>query len=158
MGDSLFGKLRGILSRQKTSDISTTIVTSDPAASLSRIGLAARDTVPTPEVPSHDQHASVPDVQLAEASPAAAPVGIQFFAEVPMQQCADEIVNVSRRASNCLAAVSHAINENTWSVSVTLEMAPVPQRIHEIESTMQLWSEKLGGTSKGWGLTQNHAA
>ena len=38
------------------------------------------------------------------ASASIKPVGVQFFAEVPLQQSAEEIVNVSRRASNCIDA------------------------------------------------------
>lgn len=163
MGSSLFGKLKAMMSRQKTSEISGASVPSDVNSNLSRIGLAAKTSASAPasehEVTSPGPAA--PDVQLnqqAVGNQSVAAVGVQFFAEVPHQQCAEEIVTVSKRASNCTDAVAHPAGGDLWNVVITLNMPPVPQDIHTVESTLQAWTEKLGGSSKGWGLSQNQAA
>ena len=156
MGESFFGKLRDVLSREKTSDIDGTVSIAASPANLARIGLATGNPVPA-AMP--DDHTLTPEVPLPAASPAPssadiAPVGIQFFAEVPTQESANEIVSVSQSAENCLTAVAQPSADNIWSVAVTLCMAPVPQEIHTIETVFQSWAQKLGGTSKGWGLNQ----
>ena len=160
MGESLFGKLRDVLSREKTSDIAIPVSVTNSPANLARIGLASR----APET------AMLPTQGVAVPNPAAtgmmpgqpsgfvAPVGIQFFAEVPSQEGAAEIVSTSQSAHNCLAAEAQPVGDGFWTVAVTLCMAPVPQEIHAIETVLQLWAHKLGGTSKGWGLSQNQAA
>ena len=165
MGSSLFGKLKGMLSSQKTSDISRTAPSTSTISDLSRIGLATKSTASPMENSSVDStpavNMSAPDVVLSQQTNTSfntSPVGVQFFAEVPHQQCAEEIVNVSKRANNCLSAVAQPIGGDLWSVSITLNMTPVPQDIHTVESTLQAWTEKLGGSSKGWGLSQNQAA
>ena len=160
MGESLFGKLRDVMSREKTSDIDTSVSVASPTASLARIGLATGNPAgtispnqgfATPELP-------VPGAQPAPPSSAIAPVGIQFFAEVPSQQCANEIVSVSQVAQNCLSAEAQPAGDNIWTVAITLCMTPVPQEIHAIETVFQTWAQKLGGASKGWGLSQHQAA
>lgn len=160
MGESLFGKLRDVMSREKTSDIDGAVSAASPSASLARIGLATGN--PTGTVSSNHgstmPELSVPGVQPAPPASAIAPVGIQFFAEVPSQQCANEIVTISQVAQNCLSAEAQPAGDDLWTVAVTLCMTPVPQEIHAIETVFQTWAQKLGGASKGWGLSQNQAA
>ena len=160
MGESLFGKLRDVMSREKTSDIDGPVSVANSTASLARIGLATGN--PAATVSSNQGSVmpglSVPAAQPAPPSSAIAPVGIQFFAEVPSQQCANEIVSLSQVAQNCLSAEAQPIGDNLWTVAVTLCMTPVPQEIHAIETVFQTWAQKLGGASKGWGLSQNQAA
>jgi len=160
MGESLFGKLRDVMSREKTSDIDGPVSVANSTASLARIGLATG--TPTGTELSNQGSAmpglSVPAVQSATPSSAIAPVGIQFFAEVPSQQCANEIVSISQIAQNCLSAEAQPAGDDLWTVAITLCMTPVPQEIHAIETVFQTWAQKLGGASKGWGLSQNQAA
>lgn len=160
MGESLFGKLRDVMSREKTSDIDGAVDTAASQAGLARIGLATGTRAST-AVPSPDL--SVPEMPVAgmeqvPQSPNTAPVGIQFFAEVPTRECADEIVSISQGAQNCLSAEAQPVDDSIWTVAITLCMTPVPQEIHAIETVFQTWAQKLGGTSKGWGLSQNQAA
>jgi hypothetical protein len=178
MGKSLFGQLKGVLSREKKSSIAVPASQPSSSANLSRIGLAG---AATPAAPAGQQDFSgfspAPSVDMGfmagEAMPGTAggqiaggqiaggqivPVGIQFMAEVPLQQSAEEIVNVSRRATNCMDANLMPAADNKWNVIVTLSMQPVPQHIHEVETLMADWAGKLGGISKGWGLAQGHAA
>lgn len=160
MGESLFGKLRDVMSREKTSDIDGAVNVAASPANLARIGLAtgtpASSAIPNPDL-------SVPEMPVAgveQIPPSSdiAPVGIQFFAEVPTRECADEIVSISQGAQNCLSAEAQPAGDSIWTVAVTLCMTPVPQEIHAIETVFQTWAQKLGGTSKGWGLSQNQAA
>ncbi|WP_108882575.1 ribonuclease E inhibitor RraB [Anderseniella sp. Alg231-50] len=160
MGESLFGKLRDVLSREKTSDIVTPVSVTGSPANLARIGLATRSPAGT-ELPGGNLPApGMPTDPLQQAAPSSgvAPVDIQFFAEVPSQQCAEEIVSISQGATNCQSAQAQPISDTVWTVAVTLCMAPVPQEIHAIETVFQTWAQKLGGASKGWGLSQNQAA
>ena len=168
MGKSLFGKLKGVLSRKKTSEISTAAPQPQATANLSRIGLGN----PSPYTPGAAM--DVPDISgfsavlpsgnafpgaPAPAGMANAPaVGVQFFAEIPLQQSAEEIVNVSRRASNCIRATMAPAGNGAWSVAITLNMPPVPQEIHDVETVLAEWTGKLGGSSRGWGLAQGQAA
>lgn len=160
MGESLFGKLRDVLSREKTSDIDTAVNVAASPANLARIGLATS----TPVSPATSNlSAPVPEMPVASMQPEPgstdiAPVGIQFFAEVPTRECADEIVSISQGAQNCLSAEAQPAGDSIWNVAVTLCMMPVPQEIHTIETVFQTWAQELGGTSKGWGLNQNQAA
>ena len=173
MGKSLFGQLKGMLSREKKSTIAAPASQLNSTANLSRIGLAGSATPPVEAgQPDFSGISPAPSVDMgfmaAETPPAAAggqiaggqtvPVGIQFMAEVPLQQSAEEIVNVSRRASNCMDANLIPAGDGKWNVIVTLSMQPVPQHIHEVESVMADWAGKLGGVSRGWGLAQGHAA
>ncbi len=160
MGESLFGKLRDVLSREKTSDIDTTVNIAVSPANLARIGLATGTPVSqtTPDLGAPAPEMPVAGIQQEAAASDIAPVGIQFFAEVPTQECANEIVSVSQAAQNCLSAEAQPVGDSIWSVAVTLCMMPVPQEIHAIEMVFQTWAQKLGGTSKGWGLSQNQAA
>ena len=168
MGKSLFGKLKSVLSRKKTSEISAAAPQPQATANLSRIGLGNS----APYTP--DSAMNAPDISgfttaLPSGAPAMGaasqtasasikPVGVQFFAEVPLQQSAEEIVNVSRRASNCIDATMSPDGNGAWSVSITLNMPPVPQEIHNVETVLAEWTGKLGGASKGWGLAQGQAA
>lgn len=160
MGESLFGKLRDVLSREKTSDITSPVNVMNSPATLARIGLATGNPAGT-VLPG--QNSAVPGMPVAEiqqvpSSSAIAPVGIQFFAEVPSQQCANEIVSISQGAHNCLSAEAQPVGDSLWTVAITLCMTPVPQEIHAIETVFQTWAQKLGGASKGWGLSQNQTA
>ena len=157
MGESLFGKLRDVLSREKTSDIDGPLYDTNSPANLARIGLATgnRPATVLPGQNSAVPGLPVPETQQAPSSQAIAPVGIQFFAEVPSQQCANEIVSISQVAQNCLSAEAQPAGDNLWTVAITLCMTPVPQEIHAIETVFQTWAQKLGGASKGWGLSQN---
>ncbi len=168
MGKSLFGQLKGMLSREKKSAIA--VPASQPSAgnNLSRIGLAG-DAPVMPGISQQPMQGFSPAPSVDLGMPAGEPmsgfggaqimpVGIQFLAEVPLQQSAEEIVNVSRRASNCLAANLQQAGDGKWNVVVTLSMQPVPQHIHEVETVMAEWAGKLGGASRGWGLAQGHAA
>ena len=168
MGKSLFGKLKGVLYRKKTSEISAAAPQPQATANLSRIGLGNATPYPAggatnaPDISGFS--AVLPNgngMPGAMAQPGTAhvqPVGVQFFAEVPLQQSAEEIVNVSRRASNCLDATMAPSGSGAWSVSITLNMSPVPQEIHTVETVLSEWASKLGGISKGWGLAQGQAA
>ena len=164
MGSSLLGKFKGLLSRQKKSKIASQEPLSDATVNLSRIGMAVKAaTQPAVEPPpvQASGDATPPDVQLVQSQPAPAEVsdvGIQFFAELPLQHSAEEVVTVSRRAENCLSAEAQPVGEGFWSVAITLSMQPVPQEIHNIEATLEAWTGKLGGSSKGWGLSQGQAA
>ncbi len=166
MGNSLFGKLKGVLSRKKKSDISTAAPQPPATANLSRIGLGARGvSAHQPNMPDISGFAAAmtagqPAMQPVFHSTATeiSPVGVQFFAEVPLQASAEEIVRVSRSASNCINAELSPAADGTWSVSITLNMAPVPQEIHTVESVLSDWAGKLGGSAKGWGLAQGRAA
>lgn len=163
MAKSLFSKFKGLMSRQKKSEISGKEAETAGSANLSRIGLT---TVPAgadlPEgLGQTAQQASDPSVSLnlsGTEGPAPAehsePVGIQFYAELPIQASAEEIVNVSKRADNCVDATLEATGEDSWRVSLVLKMLPVPQQIHEVENMLDIWSQKLGGKSNGWGLAQ----
>lgn len=160
MGESLFGKLRDVLSREKTSDIDGPVYDTNSPANLARIGLATGNR-PATVLPG--QNSAVPglpvaEVQQAPSAQAIAPVGIQFFAELPSQQCAEEIVSISRSAHNCLSAEAQPVADSIWTVAITLCMTPVPQEIHAVETVFQTWARKLGGVSKGWGLSQNQVA
>jgi len=160
MGESLFGKLRDVMSREKTSDIAIQASAMNSSTNLARIGLATGNMQAT--TMPHDGSPVSPSLaagtQPGLPSPNVAPVGIQFFAELPSQECANEILSVSQRAENCLSAESQPVGEGIWTVAVTLSMAPVPQEIHAIETVLQTWAQKMGGASKGWGLSQNQAA
>lgn len=160
MGESLFGKLRDVLSSEQTSDIAIQDSAINPSANLARIGLASGNvqgtTMPHDGSPVFDQMAT--GSQQGLPPPNVAPVGIQFFAEVPSQECANEIMSVSRSGENCLSADAQPVGDGIWTVAVTLCMAPVPQEIHAIETVLQTWAQKLGGISKGWGLSQNQPA
>lgn len=170
MGNSLFGKLKSVLSRKKKSDISTAVEQPPATANLSRIGLgaggmAAATPQPNPNMPDISGFAAAMTTgkpAMPSASPAShadvAPVGVQFFAEVPLQASAEEIVNVSRTASNCIRADMSPAGDGVWSVAITLNMSPVPQEIHTVESVLADWAGKLGGMAKGWGLAQGQAA
>jgi hypothetical protein len=162
MGSSLLGKFKGLLSRQKKSKIASQEPAADATANLSRIGMAVKTGAqPAVDPAQASGSATPPDVQLAQSQPAAAEVsdvGIQFFAELPLQHSAEEIVTVSRRAKNCLTAEAQPVGEGFWSVAITLSMQPIPQEIHKIEATLEAWAGKLGGSSKGWGLSQGQAA
>lgn len=164
MGKSLFGQLKNMLSRQKKSEISTP-AQPQAAANLSRIGLgnAAPAPVNGPDMSGFTQmpEGPAPGMTVTGAAVGAGntmPVAVQFFAEVPLQQSAEEIVSVSKRAANCINAEMNPAGEGRWTVSVTLNMAPVPQAIHEVETVLADWAGKLGGMSKGWGLAQGQAA
>ena len=111
MGESLFGKLRDVLSPEKTSDIAVPVNVTNSPANMARIGLATGNSAGT-AMPG--QNSAVPGLPVAGIQPDPssqhiAPVGIQFFAEVPSQQCADEIVSISRGAHNCLSAVAQPV-------------------------------------------------
>ena len=167
MGKSLFGQLKGLLSRQKKSDLGETETATSSVSNLSRIGLSTANEAEMhaagpaeQELAAHD-----PSVQMAPATAHvtaeqqdASPASIEFFAEVPLQQSAEEIVDVSQRGSNCLEATMSPTADGNWSVSITLRMLAVPQQIHNVESMLASWAGKLGGTSKGWGLAQGKAA
>ncbi len=160
MGESLFGKLRDVMSREKTSDIADQGSVINTTANLARIGLATA-TQPATTIPRQDSpvsgsltiatQSSIPQAHVEQ-------VGIQFFAELPNQGSVNEIMEISRHADNCLSAESKMVGDGVWQVAVTLSMAPVPQEIHTVEATLQTWAQKMGGTSKGWGLSQNQAA
>jgi hypothetical protein len=167
MGKSLFGQLKGLLSRQKKSDLGETEAPTSSVSNLSRIGLSTANEADMHAADPAQQEQAVhdPSVQMtpatAQAMPEqqdASPASIQFFAEVPLQQSAEEIVNVSQRGSNCLEATMTPAGDGNWSVSITLRMLAVPQQIHNVESMLADWAGKLGGTSKGWGLAQGKAA
>ena len=160
MGESFFGKLRDVMSREKTSDIDGAVNAASSTASLARIGLATgnRPATAMPGGNSAVPGLPVPEIQQDPSSLTIAPVGIQFFAEVPSQQCAEEIVSISRSAHNCLSAEAQPVGDSIWTVAITLGMTPVPQEIHAVETVFQTWAQKLGGVSKGWGLSQNQAA
>lgn len=168
MGNSLFGKLKGVLSRKKKSEISTAAVQPPATANLSRIGLGATTAAASahqPNMPDISGFAAAMTAGQPAMPPAfhstateVSPVGVQFFAEVPLQASAEEIVRVSRSASNCTNAELSLAGDGTWSVSITLNMAPVPQEIHTVESVLSDWAGKLGGSAKGWGLAQGRAA
>jgi hypothetical protein len=160
MGERLFGKLRDAMSRENTSDIAVPVSVTSSPANMARIGLAARNPAGTA---MSSQNLPVPGmpaagIQQHPSSHHIAPVGIQFFAEVPSQQCADEIVSISQGAHNCLAAEAQPTGDSIWTVAVTLCMTPVPQEIHAIETVFQTWAQKLGGASKGWGVSQHQVA
>ena len=160
MGESLFGKLRDVLSREKTSDFAGPMEVTGNPANQARIGLALGNRTASA---MSGQHSDVPGGAIAEiqqdpSATATAPVGIQFFAEVPSQECAQEFVSISQCAHNCLTTDAHSAEDGIWTVAVTLCMTPVPQEIHAIETVFQTWAQKLGGASKGWGLSQNQAA
>jgi hypothetical protein len=159
MSSSLFGKLKSVLSRQKKSEIATQATVNDVTAGLSRIGMAVKQSA-QPVGDSVTNDISQPDVQTTPlpAQEVVMDVGIQFFAEVPLQECADEIVSVSQRAKNCMSAHTQPVGDGIWQVAVTLSMAPIPQEIHNMETVLQAWAEKFGGSSKGWGLSQSQAA
>lgn len=160
MGESLFGKLRGVLARETTSDIEVQEPTVSPGANLARIGLATgnlKESVMPQDGSSFAGSTAVPAHPGLPTS-SVEPVGIQFFAELPTQECATEISSVSQRAENCLSTEAKPVGDGVWSVAVTLSMAPVPHEIYAIESVLQTWAQKMGGVSKGWGLSQNHAA
>ncbi len=161
MGESLFGKLRGVLSREQTSDIAFQNSEVNPTANLARLGLASGNmqAAMTPHVGSLDfEPLAAGAVQPGLPLPNVTPVGIQFFADVPSQEGADEIMSVSQNGENCLSADKKPAGDGIWTVAVTLFMAPVPQEIHAIETVLQTWAQKLGGTSRGWGLSQDQAA
>lgn len=160
MSESLFGILRDVLSREKTSDIAIQDTAMISSTNLARIGLASGTmsgtTMPHDGSPVSGTLAA--GAQQSLPPPHVAPVGIQFFAELPSQECANEMLSVSQHAKNCLSAKSQPVGDGVWTVAVTLCMAPVPQEIHTIETVLQTWAQKMGGTSKGWGLSQNQAA
>ncbi len=168
MGNSLFGKLKGVLSRKKKSDISAAAPQPQASTNLSRIGLGTTTAAASAHQPNMPDISGFAAAMTAgqPAMPSAphaidtevSPVGVQFFAEVPLQASAEEIVNVSRSASNCMNAELSPAGDGTWSVSITLSMAPVPQEIHTVESVLADWAGKLGGSAKGWGLAQGRAA
>ncbi len=160
MGESLFGKLRDVMSREKTSDITIQDSVINASTNLARIGLATGNPHGTtmPQDGSPVSGSLAVGTQPSLPPPHVDPVGIQFFAELPTQECADEILAISKRAENCLSTESQPVGGGVWQVAVTLCMAPVPQEIHAIETVLQTWAQKLGGTSKGWGLSQNQAA
>jgi len=171
MGESLFGKLRDVLSRETTSEIAIQDTVVSSGTNLARIGMATGNPTGTmmpqagPPVSDPTQFATQPGLPASQVAiqpdlPASqvAPVGIQFFAELPTQESADEISSVSQRAKDCLSTESNPAGDGVWTVAVTLCMAPVPQEIHAIETVLQTWAQKMGGTSKGWGLSQNQAA
>lgn len=159
MGESLFGKLRDLLSREKVSDIDNPVYVTNSRTNLARIGLATGNRSGS-GMSGQDPTATgspVAEVQQNPSPAAIGPVGIQFFVEVPSQQCAEEIMSISKCAHNCLSAEAHPAGDSIWTVAVTLGMAPVPQEIHNIETMFQAWAQKLGGGSKGWGLSRNQA-
>ncbi len=168
MDKSLFGKLKGVLSRKNTSEISAAAPEPQATANLSRIGLGNSapytpgSTANAPDISGFSaalpSGSAFPDASAKTAAANVPAVGVQFFAEVPLQQSAEEIVNVSRRASNCTDAAMSPASNGAWSVSITLNMPPVPQEIHTVETVLAEWTGKLGGTSKGWGLAQGQAA
>ena len=160
MGESLFGKLRDVLSREKTSDITGPVNVGSSPNNLARIGLATGNRTGTalPDQNSTAPVLPVPEIQQIPPSSATAPVGIQFFAEVPSQQGAEEIVSISQGARNCLSAEAQPVGDSLWTVTITVCMKPVPQEIHAVETVFQTWAQKLGGASKGWDLSQNQAA
>ncbi len=160
MGESLFGKLRDLLSRETKSGIGGHKTATPSSSNLARIGLAAASTEESAienESASVEQTVAAAD-QADPPSTEVAPVGIEFFAEVPSQECAYEMVTVSRDADNCLSADAQPVANIAWNVSVTLSMEPVPQQIHAVEDLLQTWAEQLGGSAKGWGLSQGQAA
>lgn len=160
MGESLFGKLRDLLSRETKSGIGGHKTATPSSSNLARIGLAAASTEESAienESASVEQTVAAAD-QADPLSTEVAPVGIEFFAEVPSQECAYEMVTVSRDADNCLSADAQPVANIAWNVSVTLSMEPVPQQIHAVEDLLQTWAEQLGGSAKGWGLSQGQAA
>lgn len=160
MGESLFGKLRDLLSRETKSGIGDDKTATPSSSNLARIGLSAANTgepVMENESASVEQTVAAAD-HTYPSSTEVSPVGIEFFAEVPSQQCAYEMVTVSRGADNCLSADAQPVANIAWNVSVTLSMEPVPQQIHAVEDLFQAWAEQLGGSSKGWGLSQGQAA
>ncbi len=160
MGESLFGKLRGVLSRETTSDIAAQESVVNSGANLARIGLVTgnlKDSeLPPNSPPVTGETAGALPPSLPTSS--VEPVGIQFFAELPTQECANEISSVSQLAEDCLSTEVKPAGDGVWSVAVTLRMSPIPQEIHAIESLLQTWAQKMGGVSKGWGLSQNQAA
>jgi hypothetical protein len=166
MGKSLFGQLKGLLSKEKKSAVRQSEPEPTGTANLSRIGLGgATAEAAMPADPMPQSTAFDPSVQMAPMTPQAmpqqadaAPASIQFFAEVPLQQSAEEIVSVSQRGSNCLEATMSPAGDGNWTIAITLRMLPVPQQIHNVESVLADWVAKLGGTSKGWGLAQGKAA
>lgn len=165
MGKSLFGQLKGLLSKEKKSAVLQTEPEPTGTANLSRIGLGGAAPAEKPVDQSPQTSALDPSVQMAPMTPQvmseqadAAPASIQFFAEVPLQQSAEEIVSVSKRGSNCLEATMSPAGDGNWTIAITLRMLPVPQQIHNVESVLADWAGKLGGSSKGWGLAQGKAA
>ena len=142
MGESLFGKLRGVLSRETTSDVAVQDSSVSTGANLARIGLATdnlKGTVMPQDGLSVDGStaaAAHPDLPTSSVEP----VAIQFFAELPTQECANEISSVSQRAENCVSTEAKPVGDGVWSVAVTLSMAPVPQEIYTIESVLQTWA------------------
>lgn len=166
MGKSLFGQLKGLLSKEKKSAVRQSEPEPTGTANLSRIGLGSTTTQAEAPVGSMPQTSALdPSVQMAPMTPQArpeqadaSPASIQFFAEVPLQQSAEEIVSVSQRGSNCLEATMSPTGDGNWTIAVTLRMLPVPQQIHNVESVLADWAAKLGGSSKGWGLAQGKAA
>ena len=161
MGESLFGKLRGVFSRETTSDITAQIDVVNSGANLARIGLAGNTVAQSNGLPSGNlSFGETPTVPAQQNLPASdvEPVGIQFFAELPTEESANEISAISQQAENCLSSETKPAGDGVWSVAVTLKMAPVPHEIYAIESVLQTWAQKMGGAAKGWGLSQNQAA
>jgi hypothetical protein len=148
MGESLIGRLKGVLAKKPATEAS---VTEPPAAEL-----------PAPEVPVPDQPAAAapePPAPIRPKEPKGDSdqlVAIEFRALLPNEAAAREIAEVSRRGSDCANAVASPSGRSdlSWQVLVTLDMIPRPEAIRDNVELVALFSSRLGGRADGWQMRE----
>jgi hypothetical protein len=164
MGESLIGRLKGVLAKKTATE---TPVTDQPALDPPALDQPA---TATPE-PAADRTAAAPTADPAVVpqdpllpSPALSKdarepdqlVPIEFRALVPNEAAAREIVEVSRRGNDCIAAASSPSGRSdlAWQVLVTLTMIPKPEAIRDNVELVALFSSRLGGRADGWQMRE----
>jgi Regulator of ribonuclease activity B len=157
MGESLIGRLKGVLAKKTATETS---VGDQPVSELPALdqpvavapGPAADQTAPTaPELGAVSE--------MIATEPKANPdqlVAIEFRALVPNEAAAREIAEVSRRGSDCAEAESSPSGRSdlSWQVLVTLNMIPKPEAIRDNVELVALFSSRLGGRADGWQMRE----
>jgi Regulator of ribonuclease activity B len=164
MGESLIGRLKGVLAKKPATEASladepaldppaldqpptaTPEAAADRTASVHSTGPVVVPQDPLLPSPAPSNKAHEPD-QL---------VPIEFRALVPDEAAAREIAEVSRRGSDCsdAAASPSGRSDLAWQVLVTLTMIPKPEAIRDTVELVALFSSRLGGRADGWQMRE----
>jgi Regulator of ribonuclease activity B len=148
MGESLIGRLKGVLAKKPATEAS---VTEPPVAELPALEVSVPDqpsaAAPEPPAPITPKEPKSDSDQL---------VAIEFRALLPNEAAAREIAEVSRRGSDCVNAATSPSGRSdlSWQVLVTLDMIPKPEAIRDNVELVALFSSRLGGRADGWQMRE----
>ena len=143
MGESLIGRLKGVLAKKPAAE---TTATDQPA--LDPPAVVQQDPLLPSPAPSRN------------AGEADRLILIEFRALVPNEAAAREIAEVSRRGSDCTDVSSSPSGRSdlAWQVLLTLTMIPKPEAIRDNVELVALFSSRFGGRADGWQMRERPTA